>query len=167
MVSCVTILRGKTPNACLTEWPGLSQNEAECRVAIKRNMCPCCQSHNANPSLNVFCRHSNWCSLTFNYFNLKKGTEHLREPHFTCSRKSIFFFHLALGFFSFYDLFLLRYGKIGNKKRAACLAALLQNELNGDVARFTSDIKPVLQQIRMLTGLNVSGKKRNIAIQLV
>ena len=28
-------------------------------------------------------------------------------------------------------------------------------------------IKPVLQQIRLLTGLNVSGKTRNIAIQQV
>ena len=118
MVSCVTILRGKTPNACLTEWPGLSQNEAECRVAIKRNMCPCCQSHNANPSLNVFCRHSNWCSSTFNYFNLKKGTEHLREPHFTCSRKSIFFFHLALGFFFLLWLISLKVRK--NRQQKTC-----------------------------------------------
>ena len=61
----------------------------------------------------------------------------------------------------------LRYGKTGNKKRATCLATLLQNKLNRDVARFTKHIKPVLQQIRLLTGLNVSGKTRNIAIQLV
>ena len=33
--------------------------------------------------------------------------------------------------------------------------------------RFTKHIKPVLQQIRLLTGLNVGGKMRNIAIQLV
>ena len=39
--------------------------------------------------------------------------------------------------------------------------------MNSDVARFTTHIKPVLQQIRLLTGLNVGGKKRNIAIQLV
>ena len=44
---------------------------------------------------------------------------------------------------------------------------LLQNELDRDVARFTTLIKPVLQQIRLLTGLNVCGKTRNIAIQLV
>ena len=44
----------KTPNACLTELPGLSENEAECRVEIKRKMCPCCPSHNAILSLNVF-----------------------------------------------------------------------------------------------------------------
>ena len=37
-----------------------------------------------------------------------------------------------------------------------CLAILLQNELNSDVARFT----------RLLKGLNVGGKTRNIAIQL-
>ena len=39
--------------------------------------------------------------------------------------------------------------------------------MNSDVARFTTHIKPVLQQIRLLTGLNVRGKTRNIAIQLV
>ena len=55
----------------------------------------------------------------------------------------------------------------GNKKRATCFATLLQNELNSDVARFTTHIKPVLQQIRLLTGLNVGGKTRNIAIQRV
>ena len=37
-----------------------------------------------------------------------------------------------------------------------CLAILLQNELNSDVARFT----------RLLKGLNVGGKTHNIAIQL-
>ena len=58
-------------------------------------------------------------------------------------------------------------GKTGNKKRATCLATLLQNELNNDVARFTSHIKPVLRQIRFLIGLNISGKTRNITIQLV
>ena len=58
-------------------------------------------------------------------------------------------------------------GKTGNKKRATCFATLLQNELNSDVARFTIHIKPVLQQIRLLTGLNLGGKTRNIARQLV
>ena len=56
---------------------------------------------------------------------------------------------------------------MGNKKRATCLATLLQNELNSDVAHFTTQIKPDLQQIRLLTGLKVGGKTRNIAIQLV
>ena len=37
---------------------------------------------------------------------------------------------------------------MGNKK--TCLATLLQNELNSDVARFTTHIKPVLQQIRLM-----------------
>ena len=44
---------------------------------------------------------------------------------------------------------------MGNKRRATCRATLLQNELNSDVARFTTHIKPVSQQIRLLTGLNV------------
>ena len=52
----------------------------------------------------------------------------------------------------------LRYGKTGNKKHATCLATLLQNELNSDVVHFTTPIKPVLQQIRLLTGLNVDSK---------
>ena len=56
-----------------------------------------------------------------------------------------FFFNLAS---------LLRFGKTGNKKSATCLATLLQNELYGDVAQFSTHIKPVLQQIRLLTGLN-------------
>ena len=42
-----------------------------------------------------------------------------------------------------------------------------QSELNTDVARFTIHIKPVLQQIRLLTGLNMGVKTRNIAIQPV
>ena len=44
---------------------------------------------------------------------------------------------------------------------------MLQNELNSDVARFTTHIKPVLQQIRLLTGLNRGDTRRNIAFQLV
>ena len=44
---------------------------------------------------------------------------------------------------------------------------MLQNELNSDVARFTTHIKPVLQQIRLLTGLNRGGTRRNIAFQRV
>ena len=44
---------------------------------------------------------------------------------------------------------------------------MLQNEMKSDVARFTTHIKPVLQQIRLLTGLNEGGKTRNIVIQLV
>ena len=58
------------------------------------------------------------------------------------------------------------YRKTGNRQRSTCPATLLQNQLNSDVARFTSHIKPVLQQIRLLTGLNVGGETRNIAIQL-
>ena len=58
-------------------------------------------------------------------------------------------------------------GKTGNKKPATYFATLLQNELKSHVARFTTHIKPVLQQIRLLTGLNMGGKTCNIAIQLV
>ena len=58
-----------------------------------------------------------------------------------------------------------RFGKTGNKK--TCLATLLQNGLNSDVAHFTTHIKPVLQQIRLLTGFSVGAKTRNIALQLV
>ena len=39
------------------------------------------------------------------------------------------------------------------KKQANFPETLLQNELNSDVARFTTHIKPVLQQIRLLTWL--------------
>ena len=41
--------------------------------------------------------------------------------------------------------------------------------LNSDAARFVTLIKPVLQQIRLLAGFNVVGKKRTqpIAFQLV
>ena len=49
---------------------------------------------------------------------------------------------------------------MGDKKLATCLATLQQNELYSDVARFTTNIKLVLQQIRLLTGLNVGCKKR-------
>ena len=51
----------------------------------------------------------------------------------------------------------------GLQKTGTCHATMLQNELNSDVARFTTHIKPVLQQIRLLTGLNVGDKTRNIA----
>ena len=42
-------------------------------------------------------------------------------------------------------------------------ATLLHSELNSDVERFTEYIKPVFQQIRLLTGLNVVGKTVNVA----
>ena len=41
---------------------------------------------------------------------------------------------------------------------------LARTTLNSDVARFTIHIKPVLEQIRLLTDLNVGGKTRNITI---
>ena len=39
------------------------------------------------------------------------------------------------------------------KINATCYATTLQNELNSDVSCFTTHIKPVLRQIRLLTGL--------------
>ena len=60
----------------------------------------------------------------------------------------------------------LKYGKTDNNKRATCFATLLQNELKSSVARYTTHVKPVLQQIRLLTGLNMGGKTRNISFQL-
>ena len=44
---------------------------------------------------------------------------------------------------------------MGNKKHATCFATLLQNKLKSNVACFTTHIKPVLRQIRLLTGLNL------------
>ena len=56
-----------------------------------------------------------------------------------------------------------RDGQTGNKKHATCLATLPQNELNSVVVRFITHIKPVLQQIRLLTGLtDVGGETRTI-----
>ena len=60
--------------------------------------------------------------------------------------------------------FCLKHGKTGNKKRATCFALLPQNELNGDVARFTTHVQTCyLLQDRFYMG----GKTRNIAIQMV
>ena len=56
-------------------------------------------------------------------------------------------FHATL-FFFLESEYCLRYGKTGNKKRATCFESLLQNRLNSDVARYTTHIKPLLQQIR-------------------
>ena len=54
--------------------------------------------------------------------------------------------------------------KNGQQKTCNLFATLLQNELNSNIARFTTHIKTVFQQIRLLTGLNMGGKTRNIAI---
>ena len=62
--------------------------------------------------------------------------------------------HRYMTFHKFY----LRYRKTGNKKRATCLATLLLNELNSDVARFTAYVqtywKPDLLQHRFDVGGN-------------
>ena len=60
----------------------------------------------------------------------------------------------------------LRNGKTGNKKRAICFATWLQNELNSDVARFTTYENKPYNLISCKTGSNMGGKTRNIAIQL-
>jgi len=54
--------------------------------------------------------------------------------------------------------------KNGQQKNATCHVTRLQNKLNSGVARFTSPIKPVLQQIRFFTGLKVASKTRNNSI---
>ena len=66
----------------------------------------------------------------------------------------------------------LTFSRLGTEKRATknvqlVLQQVLQNELNNDAARYTTHIRPVLQQIRLLTGLNMGGKTRNIAIKLI
>ena len=62
----------------------------------------------------------------------------------------------------------LRYVKTGNKKRATCFATLLQNELNSDVGRFTTHIKPVLQPTnRVVNRFKHGWLTRNMAIELV
>ena len=47
---------------------------------------------------------------------------------------------------------------MGIKKHTTFFATLLQNELNSNVEHFTTHIKPIMQQIRLLTGLNVCGR---------
>ena len=48
--------------------------------------------------------------------------------------------------------------KGATKKHTTYLATLLQNKLSSDVACFTTNSKPVFQQIRLLTGLNLDAK---------
>ena len=55
---------------------------------------------------------------------------------------------------------------MGDKKRATCLATLLQNKLNSNVACFTTHVKPVLRQIRLLTGLSLGGKSHRSLFNL-
>ena len=60
-----------------------------------------------------------------------------------------------------------RYGKTGNKTRATCLATLLQNELNSDVARFTTHVQTCSQPDFLQHKFDLGGITRIIAIQLV
>ena len=68
--------------------------------------------------------------------------------------------------YSFNDVLIgyLRNGKTGNKKLAICFATWLQNELNSDVARFTTHLNKPYNLISCKTGSNMGGKTRNIAI---
>ena len=70
--------------------------------------------------------------------------------------------------YSFNDVLIgyLKNGKTGNKKRAICFATWLQNELNSDVARFTTYENKPYNLISCKTGSNMGGKTRNIATQL-
>ena len=54
--------------------------------------------------------------------------------------------------------------KTRNKKCATCFATLLQNELNSDVAHFTTHVQTCLQPDLLQDRCNVGGKRRNIAI---
>ena len=70
--------------------------------------------------------------------------------------------------YSFNDVLIgyLKNGKTGNKKRAICFTTWLQNELNSDVARFTTYENKPYNLISCKTGSNMGGKTRNIATQL-
>ena len=61
----------------------------------------------------------------------------------------------------------LSYSKTGNKKRATCFATLLQNEMNTDVARFTTRIRTCLATNKVARLFFVDGKTRNSHIRLV
>ena len=69
--------------------------------------------------------------------------------------------------YSFNDVLIgyLRNGKTGNEKRKI-FATWLQNELNSDVARFTTHENKPCNLISCKTGSNIGGKTRNITIQL-
>ena len=50
---------------------------------------------------------------------------------------------------------------MGNKKLATCLATLLQNVLNSDVARFTTRVQTCYQPDLLQDWFDVGGKTRN------
>ena len=53
------------------------------------------------------------------------------------------------------------------KKRATCFKILLQNELNSDNARFTTQVRTCLAATKIARFHFADGKTRNVAIQLV
>ena len=61
----------------------------------------------------------------------------------------------------------LRYDKIGNKKRAICFATWLQNEFNGDVARFTTHENKPCNLISCKTDDSAFGSSRFLRSQVV
>ena len=65
--------------------------------------------------------------------------------------------------YSFNDVLVgyLRHGKTCNKKRAISFATWLQNELNSDVARFTTHENKPCNLTSCKTGSNMGGKTRN------
>ena len=75
--------------------------------------------------------------------------------------------HKLLITYAFNDVLIgyLRYGKTADKKRKI-FATWLQNELNSDVARFTTHENKPYNLISYKTGSNIGGKTRNITIQL-
>ena len=53
------------------------------------------------------------------------------------------------------------------QKRSTCFATLQQNEVNSDVARFTTHVRTCLATNKVARFLLLGGKRRNIAIQFV
>ena len=56
--------------------------------------------------------------------------------------------------------------KNGQQKTCNLSCNTAAKQVDSDVARSTTHIKPLLPQIRLLTGLNMGGKTGNIYIQL-
>ena len=55
-------------------------------------------------------------------------------------------------------------GLNGQQKRAACFATLLQNELESDVARFTTYVQQISQQIRFVQVAKSCCRKKRVVL---
>jgi len=75
--------------------------------------------------------------------------------------------HYNLEFQGYHTSCILNVFKTGNKTRATCFATLLQNELNSDVARFTTQARTCLATSKVARFVFMGGKTRNNTIQLV